>query len=87
MNKRLCIMGVALLIGLSVQLNAQNPGSIADAEMERQKILKAADQMELLTHKVESMQLELAGLKESITKLKTENTNLKNQLSDVQSNS
>ncbi len=86
MNKGICIIGVSVLLGLPDLLNAQNPGSIADAEMERQKILKAADQMEVLTHKVESMQLELAGLKDSISKLQAENSTLKNQLSVVKSN-
>lgn len=87
MNQRPCIVGVTILLGLPFVLNAQNPGSIADAEMERQKILKAADQMEVLTHKMESMQLELAGLKQSIAELQTENTSLKNQLLVVKSNS
>lgn len=86
MNKTLRIFGVSILLGLPVVSNAQNPGSIADAEMERQKILKAADQMEVLTHKIETMQLELTGMKGSIAKLQSENTALKNQLSVVQKN-
>ncbi|MEM6601009.1 MAG: LysM peptidoglycan-binding domain-containing protein [Verrucomicrobiota bacterium] len=86
MNQQLHIIGVILLLGWPVLLYAQNPGSIADAEMERQKILKAADQMEVLTHKVESMQLELKGLKDSLARLQNENAELKNQLSVVKSN-
>lgn len=80
------IMGWTALLLLPVYLQAQSPGSIADAEMERQKILKAADQMEILTHKIESMQLELNGLKESVTKLQTENQGLRAELSSVKSN-
>ncbi|MEM6885952.1 MAG: LysM peptidoglycan-binding domain-containing protein [Verrucomicrobiota bacterium] len=86
MKRRLSIMGVTMLLTFPLLLKAQSPGSIADAEMERQKILKAADQMEVLTHKVETMQLELVALKESITKLQSENTSLKNQLALVQKN-
>ena len=86
MNRRPCLIASALLLLTPVALNAQSPGSIADAELERQKILKAADQMEVLTHKVETMQLDINRLKESIAKLKVENTSLKNEISLVKQN-
>lgn len=71
---------------LPLGLNAQNPAGIADAEMERQKILRAADQMEVLTHKMESMQLEITTLKQSVSQLKSENKALKSQISTIERN-
>lgn len=86
MNRRISITGWTLLLLFPLLLNAQSPGSIADAEMERQKILKAADQMEVLTHKIETMQLEINSLKDSISKLKSENKELNSQIGTVKAN-
>ncbi|MEM6822722.1 MAG: LysM peptidoglycan-binding domain-containing protein [Verrucomicrobiota bacterium] len=60
-----------------------NPSFREDAQIERQQILKAADQLETLTRKMESMQLELIQLREQVNSLQKENTQLKNSLSTL----
>jgi LysM repeat protein len=91
MNRRFGIMGWTVLLLTPLLLNAlqaqSGPGSLADAEIERQKILKAADQMEVLTHKIESMQLEVNSLRDSISKLEAENKGLRSELTTMKKDS
>lgn len=84
--KKTAVIGswVALTLGaLSAPLWAQyNPALREDAEIERQKLLRAADQLELLVAKVEQLQAETASLRQKISGLEEENRKLA-ELSDA----
>lgn len=54
-----------------------NPSAAADAEIERQKILRAADSIEDMRSQVESMNTQFASLKKEIADLQEENKTLK----------
>ncbi|MGF1678419.1 MAG: LysM peptidoglycan-binding domain-containing protein [Candidatus Methylacidiphilales bacterium] len=65
---------------LSSSFGQIDPGRREDVASERQRILKAADQMDILLHKVEKMELELASLKTTQSRLEEENKALKSEL-------
>jgi LysM repeat protein len=72
-------------------LRAQNPGAQQDAEAAREKLLKAADQLDNIQANSEATKLSVDGMKTDITKLQasitqleTENATLKQQLADTQ---
>ncbi|MEM9398695.1 MAG: LysM peptidoglycan-binding domain-containing protein [Verrucomicrobiota bacterium] len=59
-----------------------NPSSREDAAIEREKILRTADQIDILWQKVEAMQKDITFLKSRIKELETENSQLTAQLDD-----
>jgi len=63
-------------------LCAQDPGAAQDALIERQKILKAADQIDLLEQQNGSLQQDVAQMKERLRKLEDENVALKKAVAD-----
>jgi len=72
-------------------LLGQDPGAQQDAEAAREKLLKAADQLdniqansEATKTSVDGMKTDVATLQASVTKLKTDNAALKQQLVDLQ---
>ena len=87
--KRLVFI-LLLVIGVNAA-NAQDLGAQQDAIAERQKVLKAADQLDLLTeqntkiiqHNTQLTQ-ELSGLKERVAKLEAANGELQSQLAQQQ---
>lgn len=62
---------------------SQDPGGREDAEMERRKILKAADDLELFRSQVEKLQASLAKMQKEVSGLKQENQNLRNELGSL----
>jgi len=72
-------------------LNAQNPGAQQDAEAAREKLLKAADQLdniqansEATKTSVDGMKTDVAKLQGDVTKLQSDNAALRQQLADLQ---
>src|SRR5277367_4724838 len=71
-------------------LRAQNPGAQQDAEDAREKLLKAADQLdniqansEATRQAVEGMKADIARLEGEVTQLKADNGSLKQQVTDL----
>jgi type II secretory pathway pseudopilin PulG len=72
-------------------LHAQNPGAQQDAEAAREKLLKAADQLdniqansEATKTSVDGMKADVAKLQGDVTKLQSDNAALRQQLADLQ---
>ena len=66
-------------------LLAQTPGAPAareDVAIERQKVLRAADQLDLMTEEIQRIKQELADLKKRMIDLSVENQNLRNRLTE-----
>jgi hypothetical protein len=78
--KKTAVIGVWVALalgGLPAPLWAQySPALREDAEIERQKLLRASDQLELLVAKVEQLQAETASLRQKISTLEEENRKL-----------
>jgi regulator of replication initiation timing len=76
---------------MASSLQAQNPGAQQDAEAAREKLLKAADQLdniqansEATKTSVDGMRTDVAKLQGDVTKLQSENAALRQQLVEVQ---
>ena len=72
-------------------LQAQDPGAKQDAEAAREKLLKAADQLdniqansEATKMSVDAMKINVAQLQGDVTKLQSDNAALRQQLADLQ---
>jgi LysM repeat protein len=81
------ILALLFTVSVAAALRAQDPGAEQDAIAERQKILKAADQLDLLTQQnaqivQQNTQLsqQITALQERLLKLETANGDLKEQL-------
>jgi regulator of replication initiation timing len=73
------------------RLQAQNPGAQQDAEAAREKLLKAADQLdniqansEATKTSVDGMKTDVATLQGAVTKLQSDNAALRQQVADLQ---
>ena len=73
------------------RLQAQDPGAQQDAEAAREKLLKAADQLdniqansEATKTSVDGMKTDVAKLQDDVTKLQGDNAALRQQLADLQ---
>lgn len=75
-----CLFCLAIPVGT----RAQDPGAQQDAEATREKLLKAADQLDLIETNSEATKASLESMKADIAKLQDENTTLKQQLADLQ---
>lgn len=62
------------------QYQGKDPGIEEDAEIERRKLLKTADEVELIRHKMAEVEKKLEKLNQTIEQLKKENAKLKGQL-------
>jgi regulator of replication initiation timing len=85
------LLSVALYLSVMPSLPAQNPGAQQDAEDAREKLLKAADQLdniqansEATKASVDGMKTDVATLQADVTKLQTDNAALRQQVSDLQ---
>jgi LysM repeat protein len=72
-------------------LQAQNPGAQQDAEAAREKLLKAADQLdniqansETTKTSVDGMKTDVASLQAGVTKLQNDNAALRREVADLQ---
>jgi len=72
-------------------LHAQDPGAQQDAQAAREKLLKAADQLdniqansETTKSAVDNMKADVTRLQATVTQVQTENETLKQQLADLQ---
>jgi regulator of replication initiation timing len=82
---------IALGILLTPTLRAQSPGAQQDAEAAREKLLKAADELdniqansEATKTSVDGMKTDVATLQATVTKLQTDNAALRQQVADLQ---
>jgi hypothetical protein len=85
------LLSLALCFSATPGLQAQNPGARQDAEAAREKLLKAADQLdniqansEATKTSVDGMRLDVAKLQGDVTKLQGDNAELRRQLADLQ---
>ena len=79
------------VISVTTGLRAQNPGAQQDAEEAREKLLKAADELdnvqansEATKTSVDGMKTQVTELQADVSKLQTENAGLKQQMADMQ---
>jgi len=77
---------------MASSLRAQDPGAQQDAEAAREKLLKASDQLDNIQANsettrvaVEGMKTDIASLQQTVTRLQSDNSALKQQLADLQS--
>jgi LysM repeat protein len=59
------------------------PAAAQDAEASREKLLKAADQIDMIESNAETGKVALDGMKTDITQLQTDNADLKQQIADL----
>jgi regulator of replication initiation timing len=85
------LLVAALCFSIVPKLHAQDPGARQDAEAAREKLLKAADQLdniqansEATKTSVDGMKLDVAKFQDTVTKLQSDNAALKQQLADLQ---
>jgi len=85
------VLALLFTIGVAPALWAQDPGAEQDAIAERQKILKAADQLDLLTQQNSQitqqngqLSQQIAALQDRVQKLESANSDLKSQLAQQQ---
>jgi len=64
-------------------VNPQGPAAQQDAESEREKILKAADQLDLIQNNAETTKVAVDNMKDDIARLQAANADLTQQLSDL----
>ncbi|HEV3272621.1 MAG TPA: LysM peptidoglycan-binding domain-containing protein [Candidatus Methylacidiphilales bacterium] len=76
---------------MTPRLQAQDPGAQQDAEAAREKLLKAADQLdniqansEATKTSVDGVKTDVAALQASVTKLQSDNAALRQQIADLQ---
>lgn len=80
MSRQILAWAVSLILAAAPVHVQGNPGAIEDAAMERRRILKAADQLDLLTQQVESLRAEVGDLRGSLARLDTENRQLRESM-------
>ena len=86
------LFGLCLLFSTSVGLQAQqDPGAQQDTEAAREKLLKAADQLDNIQANSETTRTSVDGMKADVTKLQgdlaklqTDNATLRQQVADLQ---
>jgi LysM repeat protein len=85
------LLSAAICLSLAPGLWAQSPGAQQDAEAAREKLLKAADELDNIQANsettrvaVDSVKTDLASLQQTVTKLQGDNAALKQQLADLQ---
>ena len=85
------LLSLVLCFSVTPRLQAQNPGAQQDAEAAREKLLKAADQLdniqansETTKTSVDGMKADVAKLEGDVTKLQSDNAALRQQLADLQ---
>ena len=59
------------------------PAAAQDAEASREKLLKAADQIDMIESNAETSKVALDGMKADIAQLQTDNADLKQQIADL----
>jgi len=87
----LLLFSLALCFSLTPGLQAQNPGAQQDAEAAREKLLKAADQLdniqansEATKTSVDGMKADVVKLQGDVTKLQGDNAALRQQVTELQ---
>ena len=85
------LLSLALCFSATPRLQAQNPGAEQDAEAAREKLLKAADELdniqansEATKMSVDGMKADVAKLQGDVTKLQSDNAALRQQVADLQ---
>ena len=80
-----------ILIGPAATLRAQNPGAQQDAQAAREKLLKAADQLdniqansETTRTSVDNMKGDVSALQATVTKLQSDNAALQQRVAELQ---
>jgi regulator of replication initiation timing len=85
------LLSAILLFSPTATLRAQDPGAQQDAEAAREKLLKAADQLdniqansETTKTSLDGVKTDVASLQASVTKLQGDNAALRQQVADLQ---
>ena len=83
MQSSLLITLLFVLGSPSLSLAQSNPGAAEDAEMERRKILKAADQVDRVDQQVDQIQSRVSTLEQLIAELRQQSQSLKESLANA----
>lgn len=85
------LLSFFLCFSVTPRLQAQDPGAQQDAEAAREKLLKAADQLdniqansEATKTSVDGVKTDVAALQADVTKLQSDNAALRQQVADLQ---
>jgi LysM repeat protein len=80
------LLGMVTLAAVTVAVHAQayDPAAAEDAAIERRKILRAADQLDLLSTQGASLAQQLQELRAEVEKLRADNQNLQQQLTALE---
>ncbi|MEO0454338.1 MAG: LysM peptidoglycan-binding domain-containing protein [Verrucomicrobiota bacterium] len=74
-----CLLALLLLGGAAVEAQIDSPAEIADSEIERRTLLRAADQIELLVKRVEELQKQITASEKRLDDLEDSQQDLANQ--------
>ncbi len=90
-RKHLLFLVLVLSVAARVPAQVPDPGALQDHEAEREKLLKASDQLdnmqansEATKAAVDGMKMNVSALQANVTQLQTDNAALKQQLADLQ---
>lgn len=81
---RISVFLLGFCLAMPAALHAQDPGAQQDAEAAREKLLKAADQLDMIETNSEATKTSLDSMKADIARLQDQNTAVKQQLADLQ---
>nr|HEX4141049.1 LysM peptidoglycan-binding domain-containing protein [Candidatus Methylacidiphilales bacterium] len=91
MRNSVLLFSAALCLAAPTVLPAQDPGAAQDAEAQREKLLKASDELaniqansENTRAAVDGMKTDVTTLQQNVTALQNENAALKQQIADLQ---
>jgi regulator of replication initiation timing len=75
---------LALPLGVSLATAARDPGASEDARIERDRVLKASDQLDVISSQMERLQTEVQTLRSNVEKLGSENASLRESLTALE---
>jgi regulator of replication initiation timing len=79
------LLALLMVCAFAGAVFAQDPGAAEDEREARLKLLKAADQVDMIQTNSESLRTEVDALKSQVTKMQDENTSLRQEVADLKS--
>lgn len=77
------VFSLWLCLGSTLPAQSGNPAAAEDAEIERRKILKAADQVERMDHEFEKIQNRVSSLEQLLEEIKQQSQSMKESLASA----
>lgn len=83
LSPHLLILPLCLSLGSALRGQSGNPAAAEDAEIERRKILKAADQVERMDQEFEKIQSRVSSLEQLLEEIKQQSQSMKESLANA----